>query len=239
MKIDAKVVQFIENVITTAQKVGIEDVIIERQNTTDALIRAIDDKRTVVLNHVAKNVNLPFESIGLSRINILLSRFQVAKSQSDFSVDVDVHDSEGYVRSMLLTGKGVKIDFRCANPKTIQAPKTVNDTVTCIVPLPADAVVLLQKAQSAMGAENVTIISNSEGVSFELYDVNSDKFTHTFNTKVESINGGDTKFANTYPLKIILPLFKENAGDNFGVGQKGIMNIQMNNINLYVIPQVG
>jgi hypothetical protein len=140
---------------------------------------------------------------------------------------------------MLIAAKGVKVDFRCANPSAIRAPKSVSDTMKTLVPLEAEAVVLLQKGQQAMSADTVTIISNENGVSFEMYDVNSDKFTHTYEADVESLNGGDTDFVHTYPIKIVLPLFKENAGGSFSVGEKGVLNLQMNGINIYVLPQVG
>lgn len=234
MKIEPKTLQYIESVIKTAQRVGIEEVVIEKD-----VIRAIDVNRTVVLNHQPKDLDLPFTAIGLSRINVLQSRLDLAKGQEGFEVNVTTDDTHDFVKTMLITAKGVKVDFRCANPAAIKAPKSVNDTLKCLVPLDADAVVLLQKAQSAMSADTVTIISNKDGVSFEMYDVNSDKFTHTFSAKVEPLDGGDTDFVHTYPLKIVLPLFKENAGGTFAIGEKGIMNIENNNLNLYVLPQVG
>ncbi len=234
MKLDEKLIHYIENVVNTAQKVGIEDLIIEED-----LIRGIDESRTVVMNHTSNIPDLPFSAIGLSRINVFVSRLHIVKGQEKFAVNATTDDGNEFVKTLLMSAKGVKVDFRCANPKTIQAPQSINDTLKCMVPLDAEAVVLLAKAQSAMSADNVTIISNDKGVSFELYDVNSDKFTKTFDAKVEELNGGETTFVHTYPLKIVLPLFKENVEGNFAIGEKGIMNIQMNGINLYVLPQVG
>jgi hypothetical protein len=233
MKLDSKLLQYIENVVHTAQRVGIEDLIIE-----EGLIRAMDDNKTVVMHHSTNVPDLPFSSVGIGRINVFVSRLNIVKGQSDFEIDVTTHETEDYVKTMLMKAKGVKVDFRCANPKQIQAPKTVNDTLKCLVPLDADAVVLLQKAQSAMGSDSVTIISNEDGVTFELYDSANDKFSHTYKAKVESLEGDDVRFVHTYPLKIVLPLFKENVDGNFAIGKKGIMNIAMNGINLWVLPQV-
>lgn len=232
MKLDTKILQYIEGVVNTAHRIGIEDLIIE-----DGLIRAMDENKTVVIHHTKNVPDLPFTSIGIGRINVFLSRLNIVKGQPNFNIDITTHDTEKYVKTMLMSAKGVKVDFRCANPKQIQAPKTVNDTLKCLVPLDADAVVLLQKAQQAMGAENVTIISNDEGVSFELYDSANDKFTHTYKPKVEPLDGDDVQFVHTYPLKIVLPLFKENADGDFAIGKKGIMNIAINGINLWVLPQ--
>jgi hypothetical protein len=233
MKLDHTFVSFMENVMATARQVGIDDVIIEQ-----GLIRAMDDKKTVIINH-ALDDELPFNSIGISRIGVLQSRLELAKGQDNFEVTATLDDENGWAKTLLITAKGVKVDFRCPNPEQIKAPKSTKDEMACLVPLDADAVVLLQKGQAAMGADSVRIISNANGVSFEMYDVNNDKFTHTYEATVESLNGGTTDFVHNYPLKIVLPLFRENAGGTFAVGQKGILNLEMNGINLFVIPQVG
>lgn len=234
MKLDTDLILYLEKVVTTARKIGVEDVIIEQ-----GAVRAANEDRTIVIYHKADVPSLPFDSIGLSNTATFLSRLDIVKGEKDFAIEVTTHETKGYVKNMLLKAKGIKVDFRCANPDMIQAPKNVSSNLQCLVPLSADAVVLLAKAQAAMKADTVTIISNEDGVTFELYDVNSDKFTHTFDVNVESLGGGDTRFVHAYPLKVILPLFKENSDSNFAIGEKGLMNIDSNGFDLYVVPQVG
>lgn len=234
MKLNTATIQFIENTVSTARSVGIEDIIIEED-----VIRAADEAKTVLVYHTNNIPDLPFKSIGLSRIGVFLSRVGVVKGQKDFAVDATTHDDEGYVKNLLISAKGVKIDFRCADPKRIIAPKVVNDTMKCLVPLNADAVVLLQKAAAAVSSDNVTIIGNKDGVTFELYEnETNDKFTHTYQADIEKLGGDDIQFVHSYPLKIVLPLFKENVDSNFAIGEKGMLNIQMNGLDLYVLPQV-
>jgi hypothetical protein len=235
MNLNPETIQFLEQIVKTARMVGIEDVIIE-----PTTIRGMDEDRTIVLYHTANIPTLPFDAIGLSRIGTFQSRLDIVKGQEKFAVDVTTHETEGYVKSMVLSAKGVKVDFRCANPKTIQAPKNISDTMATLVSLDSDSVVLLSKAIAAMKAETVTIISNDDGVTFELYDVNSDKFTHTFKSSIEPLGSNDdTKFVFSYPTKIVLPLFKENSDSNFAIGEKGLMNIDMGGFDLYILPQVG
>jgi len=234
MKVDVDTIAYIQKVVKTAQMVGIDNVIIEPE-----LTRAIDDDKTVVLFQNENVPDMPFGSIGLNRIGVFMSRLDIAKTQDGFSIESDSPEGSEFVRSLTMKAKGVKIDYRCANPSTIQAPRQINDVLKHRVPLNAEAVVLLQKGQSAMSADIVTIVSNKSGVSFEIVDINNDIFSHTFTTEVENLTDDtDINFAHRYPIKTLLPLFKQNADGFFEVGQKGILSISVQGLNLFVLPQV-
>ena len=234
MKLSTDEIAYIQKVVKAAQMVDIDNIIIEPD-----LVRAIDDDKTVVLFQNEDVPDMAFGSIGLNRISVFMSRLDIAKTQEDFTIEADNPDSGDYARSLTMKAKGVKIDYRCANPSTIQAPRQVNDTLKCRVPLNAEAVVMLQKGQSAMSAETVTIVSNKKGVSFEIVDINNDTFSYTFTDKVESLTeDGDVNFAHRYPVKTLLPLFKQNAEGTFAIGQKGILSISVQGLNLFVLPQV-
>ncbi len=233
MKLTQDHIDFIETVVKTGQSVNIDNVIIEPN-----MVRAIDDARTVVL-YQNKNVpDMPFGSIGLNRINVLLSRLEIAKTQDNFTVDVVASDDDDYARAITMKGTGTKIDYRCANPTTIQAPRQINDNLVYRVQLNAEAVSLLQKGQVAMGSETVTIMSD-DGVSFELTDVNSDAFKHTFAPDVDLLDeDASPTFTHRYPVKTLLALFKQNPDGYFEIGEKGILSISVNGLNIYVLPQV-
>jgi len=239
MKLDTNSIVYIQNVVKTAQMIDIDNVIIE-----PGLVRAIDDNKTVVLFQDKDVPDMEFGSIGLNRINVFMSRLDIAKTQDDFTIDAKVDNgSESmqseFTRSLTMKAKGLKVEYRCANPTTIQAPKQVNDVMKHKVELNAEAVVLLQKGQAAMSAENVTIVSREDGVSFELVDINEDVFSHMVTTKVENLTDDtNTSFAYRYPIKTLLPLFKYNPEGFFTVGQKGILSISVNGLTVFVLPQV-
>lgn len=233
MKLQAEHIAFIQNVVKTASLVNIDNIIIEPN-----MVRALDENRTVVLYQTEGVPEMPFGSIGLNRISVFTARYDVAKTQDNFSIVAVVDDDSKFARQLVMSGKGVRIDYRCANPTTIQAPRQINDEMGYRVRLNAEAVLLLQKGQAAMGAETVTIISN-DGVSFELIDVNSDKFKHTFAVDAESLSDdGNTKFAHQYPVKTLLALFKQNPEGCFEVGYKGILSFPVNGLSVFVLPQV-
>lgn len=234
MKLDVNTIAYIQKVVKTAQLVGIDNVIIEPN-----LTRAIDDDKTVVLFQDENVPDMPFGSIGLNRISVFMSRLDIAKTQEGFTIESDSPEGSEFVRSLTMKAKGVKIDYRCANPTTIQAPRQVNDTLKYRIPLNAEGIVLLQKGQTAMSADTVTIVSNNSGVAFEIVDINSDIFSHTFTTKVETLTDDtNINFAHRYPIKTLLPLFKQNVDGYFEVGQKGILSISVQGLTLFVLPQV-
>jgi len=233
MKLTQDLIDFIETVVKTGQSVNIDNVIIEPD-----MVRAIDDARTVVLYQDSDVPEMPFGSIGLNRISVFLSRLEIAKTQDNFTLDVVVNDGEEYARSIAMKGTGLKVDYRCANPTTIQAPRQINDNLVYRIQLNAEAVSLLQKGQVAMGSETVTIV-NDDGVSFELTDVNSDAFKHTFAPDVELLDeDAPASFTHRYPAKTLLALFKQNPDGHFDIGEKGILNITVNGLDIYVLPQV-
>jgi hypothetical protein len=233
MKLDDETLGYIQTVVNTAVLIGIDNIIIEA-----GMVRAIDENKTVVIFQ-DENVPTPlFGAIGLNRINVFTSRFDIIKNRDDASIEVTVDDGRVFARSLIMRSKGIKVDYRCANPATIQAPRQINDTMKYRVPLTAEAVMLLQKGQSAMGADTVSIISNDNGVSFELADINNDVFSHVFTQNVESLDNGKTTFAHRYPVKTLLSMFKSNAEGDFYVGGKGMLKFMVNGLDVYVIPQV-
>jgi len=233
MKISEEQIKYIENVVKTGISINIDNIIIEPE-----MVRAIDDARTVVLY---QNTNVPemeFGSIGLNRINVFLSRLDIAKSRDDFTFDVIVNEEDEYARSIIMKGAGTRIDYRCANPATIQAPRQINDVLIYRIQLTPEAVMMLQRGQSAMGAEIASIVGN-DGVSFELTDINNDVFKHVFAPDIEYLSEDVAeKFSHNYPVKTLLSLFKQNPEGYFEIGEKGILNIKVNDLDIYVLPQI-
>lgn len=233
MKIDNESLSYIKNVVDTAQMIGIDGVVIE-----PGKVRAMHEDKTVVMFQDENVPEMPFTAVGLNRLSVFAARLDVAKTMDKFAIDVKTNDNSEFARSFTMTGKGFKVDYRCANPKTIIAPQKINDEMIYKIELTPEAVYLLQRGQTAMGADVVSLICNSDGVTFELQDVNSDKFSHTFTDEVEKMDGADDSFTYKYPIKVLLPLFKENAENVFEIGKKGMLRITVNNITLFILPQV-
>lgn len=235
IKINNEALDYILNVVKTAQLLGIESVIIE-----PGKVRGLDDSKRVVL-HQDKNVpQLSFNSIGLNRISTFISRIDIARSSLCENTSFEAIVEDIYVRAIQMKGKGIKIDYRCANPTTIQAPKEIKDILKYQFQIPTDAVMLMVKGKTAMQADIVTFLCNENGVSFELADINSDVLSHLFADRVTHLTADtNAKFAHRYPLDLILTILKGNQGDKvLEIGQKGILKTTVNNLGVYILPQV-
>lgn len=232
MKLDKNTVSYIQTVVETAKLVGIDAVIIEPN-----LVRAIDDNNTVVINQNKDVPEMPFGSIGMNRLDIFTARYDLAKTQDDFSIEAEVDNGSQFARSIMMKGKGMKIDYRCANPAAIKAPRQVNDTLKYRISYTGEAVSNLQKAQGAMKAETVTVVADG-AVSFELTDLNNDTFKYQFADKVDVLTDGNGKFAHRYPVKTLLPLLKQSTTQYFEIGAKGIAAFNLNGLKVFVLPQV-
>lgn len=232
MKLSPEDIKYINNVVTTAQLVGIDSMIIEPD-----VVRAIDEAKTVLILQTEDVPEFVFGSIGLNRVATYMSRYDIAKTQDNFVVEAVTDDNSEFVRSLTMKGKGVKIDYRCANPTTITAPKKLRDEAQFAIQLNGEAVMLYQKGLAAMGSDVVTIISN-DGVSFEFADNNADVFSHQFAKDVEVLEGGIVaNFAHKYPAKVLGALFKHNPTGTFTIGKAGTLSMDVNGLSVTILPR--
>jgi hypothetical protein len=237
MQVDKATLSYIENVVATAKLVGIDNIIIEPDR-----VRALDDDSTVVLLQTEGVPILPFGSLGLNRLGLFSSRYEIAKGADKFEMNVDVAgiDTQApYARALTMKGKGIKIDYRCANPATIRAPKAfANDVVKYRARMHPEAVVYMMKGSSAMETQEVSLIGTKDSVSFELVDVNSDKMSHVFGDTVENVQPNDShepKFAHRYPVKLLQTVFKPNSDSYFYITARGMLKIAVNGLDIYVL----
>ena len=233
MKLDKDTLEFIQTVVKTAGMVDIDSIIIDNES-----VRGLSENNTVVL--LEKDVpELEIGAIGLNRTDVFEQRLEVVQGLDNFSVTAVMDDDKGFVRSLALKAKGTKVDYRCANPTAIRAPKVLNDVMGASVQLSNDVVTMLQKGAAAMGADVVKIISDANGVTFSLTDTNNDTFDHTFAEKATPLSKEtDGHFAHKYPVKTLLALFKHDPTAIFEVGSKGTLRVKINSLGVYVLPKV-
>lgn len=238
MKVDQQSLAYIQNVVNTADLVKISNIIIE-----PGKVRAIDADRTVVIFQDKDVPDLPFGSIGLNRIDVFASRYSIARTFDGFEIDATVEDSNPdtpFARALTMKGKKMKVDYRCANPATIQAPKVLNDTIKHRIRMSPEAVLLMQKGASAMSSDEITFVGTSEGVTMEISDINSDKLAFSFADRVDNVDtedGDSANFIHKYPIKTVTTLFKTNPDGYFYLTSRGMLKIVVNNLDVLVIPR--
>jgi hypothetical protein len=240
MKLTKEIVSQIRNITQTAQLVGIDSVIIEKE-----MVRAIDDEKTVLIFH-EDTLNLPFDAIALNRLGNFTSRLDIAQSDEGLEIDAETDEDATSAKVLNMKGKKLKISYRCANPSVIKAPRQIQDVMRHKVSLSAEIVATLAKAAAAMGSDTITVVSDADGDRFEMSDVNKDIFALDFTGSIRAYEvdakrqkeAAAGKFSHKYPTKILLSLFKKVPDGEFLIGASGLLNIKINDINLYVLPQV-
>lgn len=236
MKISQAHINYIQNVVGAAQVAGIESVSIEPN-----LVRGITDEKTVFILQTENVPNFDFGSVGINRMSIFQNRLGIVQSQPNFSVDCDIVDtSDGkFVKSVVFRSDVVKVDYKCANPKTILGVRKFNDVLKSEIQCTPEVVDLLQRGINAMKGEVITLVNNDKETFVEILDINNDVFKFTLPNQAELIdNNYDSTFAFRYPAKILLNLLKSNPDGVFRVGNRGILNVQVNSFNVYILPKI-
>lgn len=235
-------IDIIVRVLKTAEKVGIDNVIIEPN-----VIRAINDAKTVVLFQNENVPQLSVGSIGINRIGTFMQRYNIIVSRENPHFEADVNEEKGFVRSIdmssddIVSSDDIDITYRCANPDTIQAPKKINDVPVYQFIIPGRTSSIMKQAQAAMGSETVEITSDGDSVSYKIVDINNDNFNHIFPGKVVNIDDEEetsTSFSYKYPVKNILSVIDSDIDTMFEIGEKGIITTVVNGLNVLILPQV-
>lgn len=238
MKVDQESLGYINKVVSTARLFGIDGIIIE-----PGRVRAVDEDSSVLILHTNKVPEMPFGSIGLNRTDLFSTRYEVAAGVENFSMEATIEGPDGatYARALTMKSKGIKIDYRCANPATIRAPKSLNgDAPKYQGTMYANIVKYLSKAASAMESDEVLIVGDENGVNIEVTDINGDKLSYQCSDAPTYIGDGEdpgVKFAHRYPTKLIQTLFKNNIEGRYIISTRGMIRVAINGLDVSVLPR--
>lgn len=246
MKLSREEIDYIQAVIKTANLVDIGNIIIE-----PGKVRAMDEDQTVVLFQDENVPEMSFGSLGLNRIGVFLSRLELAKVQENFNIEaVTTGDSSVYsfsmfdpadkiqpmwVRSLTMNGKNMKIDYRCASPQTIKAPKARVGAAQHRVDLTSEAINMITKGKAAMKSDEVSFHGSKKGVTLEIADINGDSLEYQFTDIVHAKAGTSLDFSYKYPIDLLLPIFKTNPTGQFSITARGMLMFTVNGLDVYVM----
>lgn len=237
MKIPQSNIDYIQNVVKTVQTVGMDKVAIE-----SGVVRGVTDDKTVFILQTENVPTFEFGSIGISKLPVFQNRLNIVREQSNFSVEASSikNTSEGsYVHTLTMRAAGIKVDFTCCNPKILMGVREFRDQMKVEIDLDPEIVKVLQRGINAMGGKMITIVNNEKETFFEVLDDSNDVFKYTLPTKcIPLIENVDPSFVFRYPADVILSLFKQNPEGSFRVGNRGILNVAVNNLNMYVMQRV-
>lgn len=235
MKVEDSALGYIQRVIKVANLVKIGNISVE-----SGKIRGMDDEQKVFIFHTENVPEFEFGSIGINRLDEFTNRLNIARATTNFSIDATVESNSGsaFARALHMKGKGLKADYRCANPMTIMAPKTIKAPFFYKFDRTDDFASFLQQGQTAFKCENVSLVGSEDGVVMEMSDVNNDKMEYTISDMVEIVDGDNSpssvSFKHNYPVKMLLPLVKASDNNTIYINGAGILRLRVQGFDMHV-----
>jgi len=227
------------SVIETINIVGIKEIIIEKSDDK-VMIRGADstddsEQPSIVLISETDH-NIVDTTMGISRVPVMLNRmklFDLTKTKLS-QVDNDVGD---YVKSITLKESRKKVSYTFANPDTINVPSgTIDDNVSNSITLTKEYIDNLIKANQAMNSELISIsVINNEMV-IELFDGISDSFTDILSENC--VGEWSYNWRTDSVMKLLRQAIKNNDSVELGIGDLGILYVEVNELIFIVMPQV-
>jgi hypothetical protein len=245
MKLSNDSIKQLDTLLSTALKAGIEKIIIDKDANGNAVIRGIDEKQTVALISKTNVPDLDGKTVAITRPSQLAARLNLMKTQGDVAIEAIDGRSDAEIGRLELSAGRTKTQFRSAAIDTVKGvPKNIADSIVWSIQLPTKQIPLITQGASAMQSEAISIASrDAKNVTFECMDTNKDVFTTDTDTAPTWIGDGDatsTSFCQKYPAKTLLPLIKEaSAGIDhvvLSLGANGILSLQVNGFDFFVIP---
>lgn len=238
MQVDKPTLIYLENLVSTAGMFGIDSMIIE-----PGRVRGLHEDGTTAILQTENVPELEFKSVGLNRVGLFSSRYNMAKGGDDFTVEVTPNDKDDpqFARALTMKAKGFKVDYRCANPATIRAMKAfAGDYPKYKARMHPEAVVYMIKGTSAMQVDEVTIFGSQERIGLKMIDVNGDELEYIFGENVDLLQGDEKQFSFSYryPVKLLQVLFKGHSDSAFAITHRGLLRMPVNGLDVYMFPKV-
>lgn len=237
MNIDQPSLNFIKRVIKCATIGNIDNVAIE-----SGKIRGMDDDQIVFIYQDTNVPSFPFGSIGFNRLPTFTARLDMLDGLKNAIITASVDtgkDGTSFVRSLNMSAGNIKVDYRCANPAVIRAPKKLVDSIQYEITITPTVISYMTRARTAMSSDEISIISDGANTKLEMSDVNRDVFTYTFDTPtIDIVTAEPPIFTHIYPIKTILPLLKAASSEVcYITGTNGMLVIEVEGLQVYVFPR--
>lgn len=236
MKIEPVELEFIQNVIKTAELIKIGGVSIE-----SGRVRGMDEDRNAFILHTDGVPDFQFGALGINRLAEFTARLNMARSTVGFTIDatVDTVNESTFVRAVQMKAKGLKVDYRCANPLTIQSPKKLNDPFVYQFDLPPAISSFLSQGQSAYKTDSAMLVCANNQIKMVLADINGDKMEYVVTDDCIIDDSGDgqpiaEEFSFSYPIKTLLPLIKASPDATVYINTRGILRINVNKLDTHI-----
>lgn len=231
----------IERIIDAAGAVGITTIVMDPTR-----VAGVSDDSNIIMLQTTDVPQFEFGSIGVNRASAFKARLNLVKdNHPTFSVVPHTITVEGeaypFVRSITMASKTTKVEFRCANPLTIRAPKRMVNPIHYYIPITPEWLDRIVAAQNAMNSDLITLKFDGETFSAELSDSNGDVYSEQDPNLSSTIVQEDVatgSFKIDYKIKDFINMCRKLTPDVVMITQDTLLVIEKDSINFYLRPVV-
>lgn len=227
-------------VIGIANSIGIESIVID----SESLRGMSDDGVFIISEHNIKQFKQT--PVGISRVSILNSRFNLLKSDKIPKIELDFKERDNGEKILLrfkIKDKRTALDFKCADPTMIKNKKVLKEPLSYSFSLTEETIDLMTRTNSAMQTDKINFILDNGKIYFNISDVEGDTLKHLVSESVKIKPDIKPSFLINMKNKSILNLFKlalKGKSDvNINVSEiRNVLNFEIDFVNIYVVPEM-
>ena len=264
MIISPEIEKFIYNAVKTARMGGIDHIVIDSESVRGI----DESRTVLILHKEVpplpfKAIAITRVSLFLSRINLVKDR-----EGFSLDIEMDSRKEYVHRITFKAKGTKIDYRCGnpfAELPPDKRIPRQLTEVLIYKMSIDKESINLLNQSKTAMSADKVVITNkDGNGVSFAMSDIGGDILTHSFTPEFEIINSVEkTTFSHTYSIKLLIELLNENIDSKvnelkekakvdkskfkkeevnptteFTIGKKGTLNIEINGINLILLPRM-
>lgn len=239
-KLSKSSMKMLKDAIRTASILGMEKLVIDHHSIRGESL----ENSTLMLLKFPEDMEMEFGSIAITRVQELISRMRILGSDGDIAPEFKTRDSgEQFVFRLKLKRGRTSVEFKCADPAYVKAPKAFNDPDSFTFTVVPEDVEVMLSAKSVMQTEKITFIGKDDGaVSITASASEGDKMVHEIGSKFEALNDANDSFTYSYKTKILFPVLKELLSsaeeEVITISRRGIIKVYINDIPAFIFPEL-
>lgn len=228
----------LKNAIDVASVLGIDAIVMDKFS-----LRGENKELGAVIIMPTDKLDLEIDAIGVSNIGSLKNRMNMMGDADITYQLMEKYEDEKIVGQIKLTQGRTKISFKCADPKMIVAPKSINDPSHYKLHLIDEDVETVIKGIGTMGSEYITFVTEEGKSFFKIADTQGDLFSHELDASIEYIKDDGVELTKTYKAKTLRTILTNYIRKDdttllaVEVTRRGIMKLSVLGMTIYLFPE--
>jgi len=179
-ELNAEQTAYVERALKTAQLFKCDKLVIERD-----LFRGMNDDFSMIIIDNTVPPGLPFAGMGILEVSKLVSRLNLVPNPK---ISVTTGNAEGAVTSLTIKGGGTTVKHACTRFSTVKTLRSYNATDDWSIDFSYDAVAQISKAASAMGTDNISVVSDAGKCKFVIKDGPRNEYQQEFDGNIQFLD---------------------------------------------------